>query len=119
MFRSNKMQAALLVAVGALLGYLAASGNWRLDWQAEAAAPRSQPANNHQSEPVAPPSGGASCCDGLDRTNLVAQAGPSTQALHALAAHNQQVAAAAQKDGKKPNIVIIWGDDIGQSNISA
>ena len=26
--------------------------------------------------------------------------------------------AAAQQD-KKPNIVIIWGDDIGQSNISA
>jgi spermidine/putrescine-binding protein len=25
----------------------------------------------------------------------------------------------AQAEDKKPNIVIIWGDDIGQSNISA
>ena len=27
--------------------------------------------------------------------------------------------AQAAKDAKKPNIVIIWGDDIGQSNLSA
>ena len=27
--------------------------------------------------------------------------------------------AAAQTSSTKPNIVIIWGDDIGQSNISA
>src|SRR6188472_1409249 len=25
----------------------------------------------------------------------------------------------AQAQGRKPNIVVIWGDDIGQSNISA
>ena len=31
----------------------------------------------------------------------------------------RRVAAEAQKSGKKPNICIIWGDDIGQSNISA
>jgi len=39
--------------------------------------------------------------------------------LLALAFHNQGVAAAARESGKKPNICIIWGDDIGQSNISA
>ena len=39
--------------------------------------------------------------------------------LLALAAHNQAVAVAAEKSGKKPNICIIWGDDIGQSNLSA
>ena len=27
--------------------------------------------------------------------------------------------ALAQQAGAKPNIVIIWGDDIGQSNVSA
>ncbi|MDA0834751.1 MAG: arylsulfatase [Planctomycetota bacterium] len=37
----------------------------------------------------------------------------------ALAAHNLNVSAKAQKSGKKPNICIIWGDDVGQSNISA
>ncbi|MBP3959947.1 arylsulfatase [Gemmata sp. G18] len=52
---------------------------------------------------------GTSCCD----------AGANAADLAALAAHNQKVTANAQKDGKKPNICIIWGDDIGQSNISA
>ncbi len=40
-------------------------------------------------------------------------------ALAAINAHNENVAATAQKQSKKPNICIIWGDDIGQSNISA
>jgi hypothetical protein len=29
------------------------------------------------------------------------------------------VLASAQAAEKKPNIVVIWGDDIGQSNVSA
>ncbi|MBX7166052.1 MAG: arylsulfatase [Pirellulales bacterium] len=33
--------------------------------------------------------------------------------------HNAVVAANAQATGKKPNICIIWGDDIGLTNISA
>ncbi len=37
----------------------------------------------------------------------------------ALASFNQNVAAKSQASGKKPNICIIWGDDIGQSNVSA
>ena len=36
-----------------------------------------------------------------------------------LAAHNLQVAATALQGGRKPNICIIWGDDIGQTNVSA
>ncbi len=39
--------------------------------------------------------------------------------LLALAAFNQNVAAQSRASGKKPNICIIWGDDIGQSNVSA
>jgi arylsulfatase len=38
--------------------------------------------------------------------------------LLALAKHNRAVAATAEAGGKKPNICIIWGDDIGQSNLS-
>jgi arylsulfatase len=45
--------------------------------------------------------------------------GANKGAILALAAHNQTVAAAGQESGKKPNICVIWGDDIGQSNISA
>jgi arylsulfatase len=37
----------------------------------------------------------------------------------ALAQRNQEVTARAAASGKKPNILVIWGDDIGQSNISA
>ena len=42
---------------------------------------------------------------------------PVTLALFALSAC--ALAFIAQADDKKPNIVIIWGDDIGQSNVSA
>jgi arylsulfatase A-like enzyme len=45
--------------------------------------------------------------------------GPVQTAAAAVAAHNQLVAATAAQTGRKPNICIIWGDDIGQSNISA
>ncbi|MGL6074849.1 MAG: arylsulfatase [Fimbriiglobus sp.] len=34
-------------------------------------------------------------------------------------AHNLKVSAKAAASGKKPSICVIWGDDIGQSNISA
>ena len=36
-----------------------------------------------------------------------------------LVSHNAAVRAAAAQSGKKPNILIIWGDDIGVHNISA
>jgi arylsulfatase len=49
------------------------------------------------------------CCAGADKS----------AALAAINAHNAKVSALARKDGKKPNILVIWGDDIGQSNISA
>jgi arylsulfatase A-like enzyme len=45
--------------------------------------------------------------------------GPVQTAAATIAAHNQLVAATASQTGRKPNICIIWGDDIGQSNISA
>jgi hypothetical protein len=39
-------------------------------------------------------------------------------ALAALSAHNAAVSAKASQAGKKPNILVIWGDDIGTWNIS-
>ena len=36
-----------------------------------------------------------------------------------LVSHNQVVSAKAAQSGKKPNIVVLWGDDIGVHNISA
>ena len=39
--------------------------------------------------------------------------------LAQLSAHNRQVEEKAQSSGKKPNILVIWGDDIGWFNTSA
>ena len=44
---------------------------------------------------------------------------PCADDLALVAAHNSRVAARMAKGDRKPNICIIWGDDIGQSNISA
>ena len=61
--------------------------------------------------------------DDLASTSLVPAEpgcdGPVQAAAATLAAHNQLVAATSVQTGRKPNICIIWGDDIGQSNISA
>jgi arylsulfatase A-like enzyme len=46
-------------------------------------------------------------------------ADPPSPPADPVAAHNRAVFANAQATGKKPNICVIWGDDIGQSNISA
>ncbi|WP_435022460.1 arylsulfatase [Tundrisphaera sp. TA3] len=48
----------------------------------------------------------ASCSDGLNRGALLAAAATAVQAP-------------PDRAKKRPNIVVIWGDDIGQSNISA
>ncbi|MBA4064258.1 MAG: arylsulfatase [Isosphaera sp.] len=63
---------------------------------------QASPPGPPEARPAAPPAGD---CGTGDRA--------------AVAAHNARVSANLQKDGKKPNICIIWGDDVGQSNISA
>lgn len=105
MLKSSKFQAILFLAAGALLGYGAASGNFRLNWAADAAPARSQTAI---SKPVeANPEQARCCMDGGKRGLLVAQADKT----------------GAQKQpagkGKKPNIVVIMGDDVGWFNIGA
>ncbi|VTU00820.1 arylsulfatase : Arylsulfatase A OS=Rhodopirellula europaea SH398 GN=RESH_00626 PE=4 SV=1: Sulfatase: Sulfatase_C [Gemmataceae bacterium] len=97
--RSNLVSVALLAA-GASLGWAAATGHLSFSRPAVAST---GPA------PVVVPGGEApaACC---------AATAPGRAAL---AAHNEKVSAALQKDGKKPNVLIIWGDDIGVHNISA
>jgi arylsulfatase len=77
---------AAALAIGALMGWLVASGQLNFNRQANAA-----------------PQAGSSQV-------------PVTQL--ALAGHNRNVAAAAQEGGKKPNILVIMGDDIGWYNPS-
>jgi arylsulfatase A-like enzyme len=78
--------AAALVAAGAVLGWLAASGQLDLNHQTNAA-----PETAALGVPVA-------------------QTDPKKEAPGG---------GQPAKDGKKPNILVIWGDDIGQTNISA
>jgi arylsulfatase len=81
----------LTLVVGAVGGWGVASG--RLDSVLRAEAKRAA-APTATTEPAASP------------------------ATRPVVAHNERVTAAAQKDGKKPNILIIWGDDIGWFNPS-
>lgn len=92
MFITSKFHAVFVLAAGALLGYWAASDNLRLTWSAEAV-------------PIDVPAG---CrVNGGEKGILLAQAD------QAEAPRKRSPAA------KTPNVLVIMGDDIGQSNVSA
>lgn len=98
MLKSNKAQLLLVGLVCGTLGYLAASGHFNPFSSADASTKKESPLVQKQSQ--------APCCQqGVNRAQLVAM-------------HNANVSAKLQESGKKPNICIIWGDDIGQSNLS-
>jgi arylsulfatase len=99
-----KFQAGMLVAVGSLLGYAVASGNVSLNRSARAALPSAEPA--FRAAPDVSPGAGP-------------VPSPRRGEQAALAAHNREVEARAAQSGKKPNILVIWGDDIGLWNVSA
>ena len=109
MFRNSRLQAFLFLGVGALLGYVAASGNIRLTWLAEAAPVATQVADDRAANSDAPPVTAAPCCTHGSKTELLlAQA-------ETKAAVQKKLAAA----GRKPNIIFIMGDDVGWFNIGA
>ena len=89
------------VVLGAMLGYVAATGEWvRIERPASASAVES--GGDQLPRP-------ACCRDGSARNTLLALAAATTVVTQA------QAPAA----GKKPNILVIFGDDIGQANVSA
>jgi arylsulfatase len=55
----------------------------------------------------------------LSATSLVAASALTTAGLATTAQAQQPAAAPTQPSGRRPNILVIFGDDIGQSNISA
>ncbi len=97
MLKKSNVKAAVLIGVGMLLGYLAATSN--VDRWAGRTAVAAHADVNEQA---------ATCSEGSDKAGLLALAG-----------HNERVVNQAEKSGKKPNILIIWGDDIGGFNVSA
>jgi arylsulfatase len=92
--------AVIMMALGGLLGYAAASGQVSLLWRA------------HASPPGAPtvtcPTPEASCCSG-----------EVSKGLLTLATVGLQNSGQPARDGKKPNILVIFGDDIGIPQVSA
>lgn len=106
MLKNPKLQAFLMLAVGSLLGYAAATDHLHLNWSAAAGSGQAPPSKvvPAPSTPSGPPA--ACCMEGNEKNILLARA--------------EQAAAEQEKaSGTKPNIVIIWGDDIGQTNISS
>src|SRR5262245_51882331 len=101
MFRKSNLALLIALAVGAAAGWAGASGKFDSLLNAE-------PKPSATTTEVASCPADSGCC-----------ANPNKAAQLALDAHNQQVAAKLQKDGKKPNILVIFGDDIGIPQISA
>jgi arylsulfatase len=103
------IQSLACVGLGAMLGLLAATRDFTSSSRAGVAAPVARPSaaeTGAAGRGVEPPSG---CSEGVARSVVLAQGGGETATARA----------ASASSGKKPNIVIIWGDDVGQSNISA
>ncbi len=113
----RQLQTVVVLTVGAMLGYLAASSEPRTAARADTARNVSGivAEKSANSQAIQLP-----CCDAkLDRASALADSVQVADANALVAAHNLSVAATAQASGKKPNILVLWGDDIGVHNISA
>src|SRR4051812_21943970 len=100
--RGSRFQFLAVLLVGGGLGFAAASSGFN-PFRASHASSAGESAN-----PTPCPLAGG-CCAAPDKA----------AALAAIAAHNEKVSADLQKNGKKPNILFIMGDDIGMWNIGA
>ena len=109
MFRRSHFSSIVMMMVGGLLGSAGASAKlnpFHQQSSANAASgglPALQP-----SEIAAPGVPNVGSCDDAKRGELLA-----------LATHNESIQENAVQAGKKPNILVIFGDDIGITNISA
>ena len=113
---SRQLQTVAVLTAGAMFGYLAASGEPRTGARAETSRIVS---GNLTEKSANAPSVQLPCSDAkLDRTSALTDSVQVADANAAIAAHNLAVTTAAQVSGKKPNILCIWGDDIGMWNIS-
>jgi arylsulfatase len=101
-FHTRKGQTLLVLAAGALLGYGAASG--RVLWNRPAEAAPGSPADNSGADCP------ACCSEGVGKGALLARADTKEKTV---------LTKADEKNGKKPNILVLWGDDIGYWNLSA
>jgi arylsulfatase len=106
MWKNTKVRGLLILALGGLLGYSAATGKLSglLNPVSQAGAGPSQPNKKAVADRE---DQGACCSEGRTRPRLLVKAKANARK------------AQADGNGKKPNILVIWGDDIGYWNISA
>ena len=114
----KKLAPYLLVAAGILLGYLAANADFQNDAAAKTDDRQSSASRFDRNTNVEE---NLSVVNATDEKPACCQGNIKGQVL---VAHGPQQAAALsavlqKQTGKKPNIVIIWGDDIGWFNPSA
>jgi arylsulfatase len=105
MFQKTRVRTAAVLAAGALLGYLAASGKLNPFSRVQAGPFPDQGAGARPAEAGSQPT----CCQETSKGQLLALADPR---LHTAVTD-------AQQGGKKPNILFIMGDDVGWFNIGA
>ena len=114
MVRIRYLSSLATLAMGAAIGYFVAASETQPP--VHAAATQSPPSND-----TAPPAPDVAVADqaqpGANAT--VKPQGISRNDQVALNRHNQLATASLAQSGKKPNILVIFGDDIGQTNISA
>jgi arylsulfatase len=106
MLRSAKLQSIIVLYLGSVLGYLVASSDSRTFGQARATV-ASEPGNPGIRLEIATPP--VACSDGAGKTKLLA----------ARLSKGFVQGGNAQPAAKKPNILVIFGDDIGIPQISA
>jgi len=95
MFRRINLSAIVVMAIGCVLGYAVAAGNLnRASW----AGTRQASSNSAAEQGASAQERQGGCSDGMNKGELVA-----------LATHNEKVAAEAEKSGKQPNILVVWG----------
>src|SRR5262249_4802290 len=101
MLKSTKVQMIVMLAIGGLLGYVAASGKHGAFGQANGEQSRQSVGSKESGS-------GQECAacspEGLTKGQLVAMADPKV---------TEAIAKAQEKTGGKPNILFIMGDDIG------
>lgn len=112
MRKTSWISTVAILLTGGLIGYVAAKSELPSPVRADS-APISQPVEAQQpaapTRPLIQLSPDEMCCsDDLSRSDLLA-----------LVDHNQLAVASLAQSGKKPNILVIFGDDIGVTNISA
>ena len=116
----TKLTSLLFVGAGVLLGYLAANADFGSGEPAEAGATHVEVlADNVQQHPARPAFPQAIEVNSPGK-QANSQGEPKAELL--VATNQQEVAAVSaavqRRTGKKPNILVIWGDDIGWSNFS-